>query len=177
MGSVQKFIRERQADRLGDRARDLKYSDRFAEAAALYTEQAEIALEDNELIAADAYEDAFEMWMKAGDFANALKSAEATLHCYTLGDWLKGENDYIDGLLKMVNSLHTADQVDEADQLLNKINDYLRTIDEKPITITVIGTEHKFPAKCPECGAAITYHGLKSETSCPYCNCVVQALA
>lgn len=176
MGSIQKFIRERKAERLGDRARDLKYSSKFAEAGELYTEQAEIALQDNELIAADDHEDAFEMWMKAGDFANALESAQAALHCYTLSDWLKGENHYIDGLLKMVNDLHKADCVDQADLFLTNINDYLKTIDEEPVTVTVLGTEHKFPPKCPECGAAITYHGVKSETNCPYCNCVVQAI-
>lgn len=177
MGSVQKFIRERKADKLGDRARDLKYSHRFAEAAELYTEQAAIALEDNELIAADDYEDAFEMWMKAGDFANAMSSARASLHCYTPSDWLKGENPYIEDLLKMVNDLHKADRVDDADQFLTNINDYLKTIDEEPVSITVLGSEHKFPIKCPECGGAITYHGVKWETNCPYCNCLIQALA
>jgi hypothetical protein len=176
MGSIQEFIRERKADRLGNFARNLKYKGKFAEAARVYEQQAAIAIQDNELIYSSDCEDAFEMWMKAGDVRNALEQARNALHGYTVRDWLKGENAYIDRLLKMVNDLYRTDHADEADLFLSDINKYLGSIGEDPVTVTVIGKQHRFPDLCPHCGGAITYHGNLEETECPFCQGVVHAL-
>ncbi|HMJ08937.1 MAG TPA: hypothetical protein VK468_08025 [Pyrinomonadaceae bacterium] len=176
MGSIQEFIRDRKRDSIDNVAWQLKGQGKYAEAAGKYIEEAEIAKVDNDLIYADECRYAFEMWMKAGETEKALEQARNALSGYKRGDWLKGENDYIQNLLSMVSDLNKADHMDEADLLLGDINTYLVSVGEMPATVTRWGKQHKFPDECPHCGGSITYHGYKQETQCTFCNGTVQAL-
>ncbi|MGH8499927.1 MAG: hypothetical protein ACRERV_14150 [Methylococcales bacterium] len=176
MGWIKDFFRQRKSDRLGDIANRLKYDRKFAEAAKAYAAQADFDLPDNELIFSTECRYAFEMWMKAGDAANALAQARRALHGYTLGDWLKGNHNYIDNLTQMVVALRRADHLDEADSLLLDINDYLTSIGELPAVVAEFGNEPRFPAECPSCGGSIKYRGSRAVTTCPYCSGAVNAL-
>jgi hypothetical protein len=130
MGSIQRYIRERKSRQLFDQALDYKSQGKFAEAAKVHMLRAELVLNDNELIYSSNCQDAFEMWMKAGEVDKALEQARNALKGYTFSDWLKGENRYIDDLVKMVGELYRADHYDEADAFLKEINAYLRSIGE-----------------------------------------------
>jgi hypothetical protein len=90
---------------------------------------------------------------------------------------LKGENRYIDDLVKMVGELYRADHYDEADAFLKEINAYLRSIGEEPVEVALWGKAHKFPAECPHCGGQITYRGNQDETPCPFCQTMVAAIS
>ncbi|HTK38878.1 MAG TPA: hypothetical protein VL325_10335 [Pyrinomonadaceae bacterium] len=164
------------SNRLGIAARQFKYDDKFADAAEAYAQQADIDLPDNELIYADECEYSFEMWMKAGNYERALEQARRALRGYTLGHWLKGENSYIDNLTEMVGEMRKADRVDEADAFLTDINNYLASIGEQPVVVTLSGKQRSFPDSCPHCGGEISYHGTLEEIECPFCNCVIHAL-
>lgn len=177
MSWIQKLIRHYKSNKLGNAARNLKFADKFAAAAETYERQADLDLPNNELIYADECKYAFEMWMKAGNYEKALEQARRALHGYTLGDWLKGENSYIDNLTEMVGDMRKADRVDEADAFLNDINKYLASIGEQPVVVTLSGKQRSFPDSCPHCGGTISYHGTLEEITCPFCNGVIHALS
>lgn len=176
MGWIQKMISNWKSNTLGSRARRFQYDDRFAEAAEAYAQQADVDLPDNELIYADECKYSFDMWLKAKNPQKALEQARRSLHGYTLGDWLKGENSYIDDLTGMVGDLRKADYVDEADAFLTDINNYLASIGEEPLIVTFAGKQQAYPAVCPHCGGAVSYHGTLEEISCQYCGDVIHAL-
>lgn len=176
MSGIQKYIRERKSDRLFDDALELKSRGLFAEAAEVHMRRAELALNENALIYSANSRDAFEMWLKAGRVDKALEQARNSLKGYTMGDWLKGENRFIDELLKMVRKLYRTDHYDEADALFSEINEYLTSIGEDLVEVTVWRKGNKFPPECQNCGGQITYRGNRDETQCPFCKTLIGAI-
>lgn len=176
MAWFQKMSRHWRSRIAGNKASDLKFSGQYEKAAEAFAEQADIDLPENELIFADECRYSFDMWMKAGNAEKALEQGRRALSGYEKGDWLKGDNDYIDDLTYMVGELQKADHVDEADTLLTDINNYLVSIGEQRVEVALVGKQQNFPPACPSCGGTIGYHGTLKEISCPFCGAVVRSI-
>ena len=177
MGFIKNFLNKRKANRLQSEAIDSEFDDRWADAAKDYAAEASLEME-NELIFADDCLDSAKNWIKAGNREEALNQGRRALQGYMLGDWLKSDQDgeYLKTLTDLVGDLKRAGYAAEADALLTDINNALRSLGEKPVSLIVMTDENRFPADCPHCGATITYTGNLDTINCPFCNGVVHAL-
>jgi len=95
-----------------------------------------------------------------------------------LDDWLIDDEDgeYLKELTDLVGDMRRAEHMTEADAFLTDINNALRKLGLRPVSLLVMSDENRFPADCPHCGAAITYTGNLDTINCPFCNGVVHAL-
>ncbi|HYJ92611.1 MAG TPA: hypothetical protein VEV84_14980 [Pyrinomonadaceae bacterium] len=180
MGIFGKLFRSHRTDKQRRKAIDLEFEHKYAEAAQAYAERAKLDLPDNELIFADDCIDSFKNWIKARNSEEALNEARRALQGYLLGDWLSEEkdddNENLKSLQEMVSDLRAAGFLKESDAFLNDINNALRSLGLKPISILVISEENHFPPECPHCGGTITYRGSLDTINCPFCGGVIDKL-
>lgn len=177
MGFIDRFLRKRKANKLQAEAIDDRFAHRYPKAAQEYAAEASLEM-DNELIFADDCLDSAKNWIRARNREEALNQGRRALQGYLLGDWLKDEDDgkYLKTLTDLVSDLRTADMAAEADSLLTDINNALRSLGQKPVSLFVMSDENHFPSECPHCGAAITYRGNLDAFNCPFCSGVIHAM-
>jgi len=178
MGVFGKFFRKRKAIQKENDAIGYETEHKYDEAAKAWAERASAELTDNELIFADDCLDSCKDWIKAGNIEEALNQARRSLQGFMLDDWLKDDEDgeYLKELTDTVALMKKAGHDKEADLFLTDINNALRSIDVKPVSLLVLSDENRFPADCPHCGAAISYIGNLDTINCPFCAGVIHAI-
>jgi hypothetical protein len=178
MGVFGKFFRKRKADQKENDAIGYETEHKYDEAAKAWAERASSELNDNELIFADDCLDSCKDWIKAGNIEEALNQARRALQGFMLDDWLKDDEDgeYLNELTDTVALMKKAGHNKEADLFLTDINNALRSIDVKPVSLVVMSDENRFPADCPHCGAAISYMGNLDAINCPFCGGVIHSI-
>jgi hypothetical protein len=178
MGVFGKFFRKRKADHKQNVAIGYETEHKYEEAAKAWAERASTELSDNELIFADDCLDSCKDWIKAGNIEEALNQARRALQGFMLDDWLKDDEDgeYLKELTDTVALMKKAGHDKEADLFLTDINNALRSMDVKPVSLLVMSDENRFPADCPYCGAAISYKGNLDTINCPFCSGVIHAI-
>jgi hypothetical protein len=178
MGMFGKFFRKRKADHKENVAIGYETEHKYDEAAKAWAERASTELADNELIFADDCLDSCKNWIKAGNIEDALNQARRALQGFMLDDWLKDDEDgeYLKELTDTVALMKKSGHDKEADLFLTDINNALRSIDVKPVSLLVMSNENRFPADCPHCGAAISYSGNLDTVNCPFCGGVIHAI-
>ena len=178
MGVLDKFFRKRRASHLQNVAMDHELKHEYTEAAEAYAKEASVALADNELIFADDCIYSFNNWLKAGNIDEALNQARRALQGFMLSDWLKRDDDgeYLKELTDMVGDMQRAGHSKEADLFLTDINNALRSLDMKPVSLMVMSGDRRYPDACPHCGATMSYHGNLEEINGAFCNGVVHAI-
>ena len=170
-----KFRRNIKSNRLSSAAAEAEAEHKYIEAAEDRSEEAKLALPDNELIFADECLYASKDYLLAGNPEEALNQARRALQGYMLSDWLKDE-DYLKDLTDMVGQFHSHGYVKQSEELLADINKAIVSLGEKPVTLTVMGAENTFPDICPHCGGSINYRGPLEQIPCPFCAGTIHAL-
>ena len=178
MGVFGKFFRKRKADHKENDAIGYETEHKYDQAAKAWAERASAELTDNELIFADDCLDSSKDWIKAGNIEEALNQARRALQGFMLDDWLKDDEDgeYLKELTDTVALMKKSGYDKEADLFLTDINNALRSIDVKPVSLLVMSDENRFPADCPHCGAAISYTGNLDTINCPFCAGAIRAI-
>ena len=178
MGIFSKFFNKKKGRHLQSEAIHFETEHEYAKAAQAFADEAGTALNDNELIFADDCIDSAKNWLKAGNAEEALNQARRALQGFMLDNWLKDDEDgeYLKELTDLVGDMRRAGCMSEADAFLTDINNALRSLGLKPVSLLVMSDANRFPEDCPHCGAAITYTGNLDTINCPFCNGVVHAL-
>jgi len=178
MGIFSNLFKKQKGHRLQSEAIHFETEHEYAKAAQAYAEEAGTALNDNELIFADDCIDSAKNWLKAGNGEEALNQARRALQGFMLDDWLKDDEDgeYLKELTDLVGDIRRAGHITEADAFLTDINNALRKLGLKPVSVLVMSDANRFPDDCPHCGAAITYSGNLDTINCPFCSGVIHAL-
>jgi hypothetical protein len=180
MGVFGKFLRSKKARHKENVAMAYERQHKYEEAAKAWAERASNDLDDNELIFADDCLDSCKNWIKAGNIEEALNQARRALQGFMLDDWLKedaeDDGEYLKELTDTVGLMKRAGHDKEADLFLTDINNALRKIGLKPVSLLVMTDENRFPSECPHCSAAITYTGNLDTINCPFCGGIIHSL-
>jgi len=142
----------------------------YVEAAENYDRVAAAYLDDNALIYAQYSHEAFRMWLKARNAANALQQARAMFRVLNDTGWLNKSMEEVLGLKQMIDEFNAADFGTEADvfahefsQKLGEFGLMLKPRTGQPPTPT-----------CPECGAPLPRFADGDEIKCSFCGYVVR---
>jgi len=142
----------------------------YSEAAENYARAAAAYLDDNALIYAQYSHEAFRMWLKAKNAANALQQARAVFRVLDDTGWLKKSMEEVLDLKQMIDEFNAADFGAEGDTFASEFNEKLGEfglmLRPRP------GPQLR--ATCPECGAPLPHFLDGDEIKCSFCGYVMR---
>jgi len=113
-------------------------------------------------------QDAFRMWIKAGDIDKALQQGRDMLRILDEAGWLDKSSSTLDDLSQMVGELYVAGYTTQADTFSKEINERLaaRGLSIQPIPTPVAPNQGKLPTICPQCGGTLPNANGKEDVTC-----------
>ena len=174
---IQGYRQERQTRKALSEAYDLEHDGKYVEAAGAYNQVANKYIKENALIYGMYSQDAFRMWIKAGDIDKALQQGRDLLRILDEAGWLDKSSSKLDDLSQMVGELYVAGYTTQADTFSNEINQHLAAhgLSLQPIHNPVTSNPGKLPTICPQCGGTLPDANGKEEVTCEYCGSVISA--
>ncbi len=171
--------RARRHSKIMEKVGDLARQGKYAEAAELYTLQAQKELKISDLGYSLYCKYAFEMWIKAGEPRKALHEAGKVLSVYVTNDgrWLKyNSGDYVENLTSMVSDFFGANYIAEGAFLAGEVNKELEKFGLPMRCAAVPVRKNVFPTSCSGCGGNFFSNPYQDIARCGYCKAVIYPL-
>lgn len=152
---------------------------RYAEAAEVFTRQAQKELKDNNVLYSTYCKNAFEMWVKAKEPGKALNEARNVLWLYSQNDGqsLKyNSGDKVEDLNSLVSSLLIADYAAEGAVFAGEVNNQLERFGLAVRCAAVPVSKNIFPTSCTDCGANLSHNPYQDTAQCGYCKAIIYPL-
>lgn len=171
--------RQRRHSKIMEKVDDLARQGKYAEAAEVYTLQAQKELKISDLAYSLYCKYAFEMWIKAGEPRKALHEAANVLWVYVANDgrWMKhNSGDYVENLTSMVSDFFGAGYIAEGAFLAGEVNKELERFGLPMRCAAVPVRKNVFPTSCSGCGANVFSNSYQDIARCDHCDAVIYPL-